>query len=172
MTALSINHHFPDWHLWEPSGSSGETQSEVRRKELTAGWTEGMPPEIPPVHRLSLRLLKWMFVGEREIHTNLDLYNRGQWQKVNHLGKWRSVSQLLLGLSQSYPFRGYFVCVCMSVGGILLAHTLKLGVLQVSHFHISTYFPGLRDENIPCTVLDVKPICRWWYRWLLKELKQ
>lgn len=48
----------------------------------------------------------------------------------------------------------FFVC------GILLASTLKLGLFKASHFHLSTYLPDLRDENIPHSVLDVKAICR------------
>lgn len=145
-----------------------EAQGKARRKDLTAGGEKKKPPKIPPIC-LSLHLLKCMFVGERAIHTNLDLNNTGQWQK-----KWTI-------LGNDFEFPGFcqvchsliicgviFVCVC--VGGILLARTLKLELFKVSHFHLSTYLPDLRDENIPHSVLDVKAICRWWYRWLLREL--
>lgn len=53
-------------------------------------------------------------------------------------------------------FVGLFFFVC----GILLASTLKLALFKVSHFHLSTYLPDLRDENIPHSALDVKAICR------------
>lgn len=60
-----------------------------------------------------------------------------------------------VSLSLPYHLWGYFF-VC----GILLASTLKLALFKVSHFHLSTYLPDLRDENIPHSVLDVKAICR------------
>lgn len=57
-------------------------------------------------------------------------------------------------------FAGLFFFVCVCASGILLARTLKLELFKVSHFHLSTYLPDLRDENIPHSVLDVKAICR------------
>lgn len=145
-----------------------EAQGKARRKDLTAGGEKKKPPKIPPIC-LSLHLLKWMFVGERDIHTNLDLNNTGQWQKSEPSWEMTLNFPAFVRFVTALSFAGLF-CVCVCASGILLARTLKLELFKVSHFHLSTYLPDLRDENIPHSVLDVKAICRWWYRWLLREL--
>lgn len=110
---------------------------------------------------LQLHLIRWMFLGESAVHTNLDLNYTGEWQKSPE-PRWEMEFPILCQVCpSSSPWRGCFGWV---ESPWLVPWNRGCSKWDVS---ISVFIPLILEMEEES---DGRATRSWWCRWWLREL--